>query len=311
MFGHKELLSLLQEQYTHKQISEQDIDLIENAFSTENVKSLLLNILSNSELLEQVASRSYLHALGFYKIVLADTKKDISSSLPKVQARLHIWHPDNQSVTITEALHEHSFNFVSKVLTGRLENQKFGVENLTDDETVLLSKLLKMIPLLSHEELSVFEQNFERILVNHLNDIGSMQKKEGLLSLECSNFTEDQLRSLSDLYGYYVSNRISGERKSYKHVLEKYIKLKALEVVKLQGGDTYFHHYTNPHRLSYDGSEINSTILVTTNVPENAKGGSFQRPTFEQTGSKDYDKVAFNAETLKKTLQEYLVYLER
>lgn len=311
MFKHRQLLDLLQV-YSDKQISENDIPLISKSFDKENVKHLISDIINDEGLLEKIANRSYLHALGFYKIVLADTQKDIDKNLQKVQARLHIWHPENQSLTITESLHEHSFNFVSKVLTGKLENQRFVVEDLNELDKSLLDKLLENIQYLSDDELSQAETNFEKILVNKLNSIGSMQEKEGFNESFLTgmlHFKKHEIEELSDFYGYYLSNRVSGERKAYKHVLDKYIKLKVQDILKLNGGDTYFHHYTNPHRLSYDGSEMNSTILITTNVPENAKGGSFQRPTFEQSGSKSYDKIAFDKDKLKRTLKDFLNHL--
>ena len=56
---------------------------------------------------------------------------------------------------------------------------------------------------------------------------------------------------------------------------------------------------------------INSTILITTNVPENAKGGSFQRPTYETNGAKNYDKISFDIDSFKQTLEYYIEYLKK
>lgn len=312
MFRHEQLVKFLGSEYSDRQIAGNDIKTISKIFDNQNVKSLISDIINNEDILEKVANRSYLHALGFYKIVLVDTQKDLDKDMPKVQARLHIWHPENQSLTITESLYEHSFNFVSKILTGKLENQRFSIEPLIEKEELLLNRLLENIKFLSDEELLKVETNFEKILISKLNELGSIQEKESIDYDFLENILylkKDELVCVSDFYGYYLSDRVSGERKSYKHVLDRYLKLKVQDVLKLQSGDTYFHHYTNPHRLSYDGSEINSTILVTTNVPENAKGGSFQRPSYEKSGAKNYDKIAFDKYKLKGTLENFLMHL--
>ena len=112
MINYNILKTFLTEHFSDKRINESYIGIIGNMFCNEYIIKLLNEIISEPELLQKIANRSYKHALGFDKIVLLDLQKDIDKSFPKVQVRLHIWHPQNDSVAITEALHEHSFDFV-------------------------------------------------------------------------------------------------------------------------------------------------------------------------------------------------------
>lgn len=315
MINYNILKTFLTEHFSDKRINESYIGIIGNMFSNEYIIKLLNEIISEPELLQKIANRSYKHALGFDKIVLLDLQKDIDKSFPKVQVRLHIWQPQNDSVAITEALHEHSFDFVSKVITGKLENQSFIPNKLNQIEQQLLDKVLTIIPTLNSETLQKIEFNLESILVSQLQKYDSMQIIDNDIDWELLkdtfNLNIHELELLSDINGYYLSNRIAGEKKAYKHILDKYISLKIHKVQQINAGETYFHHYSFPHRLNYDNQTINSTILITTNVPENAKGGSFQRPTYETNGAKNYNKISFDIDSFKQTLEYYIEYLKK
>lgn len=315
MINYNILKTFLTEHFSDKRINESYIDIIGNMFSNEYIIKLLNEIISEPELLQKIANRSYKHALGFDKIVLLDLQKDIDKSFPKVQVRLHIWQPQNDSVAITEALHEHSFDFVSKVITGKLENQSFAPKELNGIEQQLLNNVLNIIPTLSSENLQKIELSLESILVSQLQKYHSMQVMDHNVEWELLkntfNLNVQEFELLSNINGYYLSNRIAGEKKAYQHILDKYISLNIHKVEQINEGETYFHHYSFPHRLNYDNKKINSTILITTNVPENAKGGSFQRPTFETIGAKDYNKISFDIDNFKNTLEHYINYLTK
>lgn len=88
---------------------------------------------------------------------------------------------------------------------------------------------------------------------------------------DLTGLSYNEILLLCSIEGHYVSNRISGERQAYKHVLKDYVSLTPFCSMLLDEGDSYFHPYQLPHRLYYDNKILNSTILVTTEVPSNQK----------------------------------------
>lgn len=314
---YKNLESLINYQFKNKKIENHDINLLKNHFTKNNIITLLNDILNQPDLIHKIANRSYLHTLGFYKLVLLDSNKDLSSFKYKTQVRLHLWKPENDSVPVVESLHEHSFNFVSTVLTGKLENQSFSKTELSFEEKKVLDHLLNILPLLTDSEKSFLEEQIEILLTLKLKELHSQQFEKqfskNILDIEqfkkITKFTDEEIDILINIQGFYKSNRIPGDKKDYKHILEKYISLKPYKVEKLHKGDFYFHPYTLPHRLFYDNQEYNSTILVTSHIPENPDGGSFQRATYHETEEKDYSKKAISEKELIYLLEEYIQHL--
>lgn len=313
------LLDIIANKYSTATVQESDINFIQSILHKDQVISLLEDILSNSTLLQTISSRSYTHALGFDKLVLMDLSKDLPTKFHKAQLRLHIWNPEKTgALPIVEALHEHSFDFISTVLSGHLENQQFNFSKLTEEQTVLLEKLKTLISNITLEECHFLNEQLEIIEATKLAQLGSQQLYcMGLLDkydLEkvktITGLNEQDISDLTALEGHYVSNRITGERKSYKHILKEYVSITPHKVLLLDKGDYYFHPYQLPHRLYYDNTILNSTILMTTPVKDNPEGGSLQRPTYVQKEEQAYDKIAFSEDSLKSTLTEYLNYLK-
>lgn len=255
MTEYKRQLEEINKRYSEKSIKESDMEYFKENFNKEKVIKLLENIIEDEYLLRKVADRSYSHALGFDKIVLIDLSKDIKDCDTKTQLRLHFWDANNDAVPMVESMHEHSFNFISTVLSGYLENQ-------------------------------VFEYN-------------ELSKKE------------EELYLLTSIQGYYVSNRVRGEKKAYKHVFDKNIILNACKVKHINEGEYYYHDYKNPHRLYFDNKILNSTILITTPEPKNPQGGSLQRPTYYQKDEINYTKKSINVLELKNKFEGYINYLKK
>jgi hypothetical protein len=315
---YSELLQTVASRYKDNSIKKDDIPFIQTILNKDSVIALLEDIIKNPELLQKISERSYTHALGFDKIVLVDLSKDLEQKYQKTQVRLHIWNPlKTNALPIVESLHEHSFDFISTILSGHLENQQFSLSEMTPEMQVLLDKLLNVIPNLSSEDLKFVNDQIEILEAIGLLSFGSEQlvkmkmhqnydlyKLRGLLHM-----TSEEVFALNRIEGHYVSNRVPGEKKAYKHVLKDYVLLKGHNVLKLNKGDYYFHPYQLPHRLYYDNTILNSTILVTTPVPNNPEGGSLQRPTYVQSGEQSYDKISFSIDSFKETLVNYLDYL--
>lgn len=313
------LHALINQKFKKDKVAAGDIELLRPQFTKQNVITLLNDIINQPELIKKIANRSYLHTLGFYKLVLLDSSKDAQDFTHKTQVRLHLWKPDNDSVPVVESLHEHSFDFVSTVLTGKLENQSFIREDMSEDEKQVLDHLLNIIEVLNNEEKAFLESQIEILLTQNLEILGSEQFKKQKLEehiniakfKEITKFNDSEVKNLVNLQGFFKSNRIAGEKKDYKHILEKYISLKPHKVETINKGDFYFHPYQLPHRLFYDNKEYNSTILVTSHIPENPEGGSFQRPTHNEEGEQDYSKKPISEKELIFLLEEYIDQLSK
>jgi len=316
--SYDEIQTILAENFGDRSITAGDVLLVGAIFEKSDVIRLINDVLNNPELLQKVANRSYTHALGFDKIVLMDLRKDVPNITQKTQLRLHIWNPENTgALPIVEALHEHSFDFVSTVLTGHLENQQFLLSPLSKREEAILENLQILISKLNPEDLKFLNDQMEIIEALKLSSVGSRQfgdlNMQSDLDLnriyDLTGLSYNEILLLCSIEGHYVSNRISGERQAYKHVLKDYVSLTPFCSMLLDEGDSYFHPYQLPHRLYYDNKILNSTILVTTEVPSNPEGGSLQRPTYVQKEEQSYDKIVLNSESLAKILTDYLDYL--
>lgn len=328
-YSYQALLSELS-QFSHSSVTSEHLSLISGYLHVATLKKLIADLLKDDILLEKIANRSYTHALGFDKIVLMDLSKDIHSYNHhvnkdgdnikpwKTQLRLHIWNPQKTGgLPIVESLHEHSFDFISTIITGHLENQQFDFNQLTSDQHDLLNRFKAALASLDSHHRQWINEQVEIIEAIKLKTLGSeqMQKLDMLKDLnlvrvaQMTNLSHEDIWNLTALEGHYVSDRVTGEKKSYKHILQDYVSITPHAVMQLDKGDYYYHPYTLPHRLYYDNKILNSTLLLTTPVINNPDGGSLQRPSYVEHSEQHYDKISFSVESFRRTLEEYLDYL--
>jgi hypothetical protein len=314
---YKILLDFVKNKYSNNPIKESDIQEIKLVLNKNNVISLLKDMLKDNDLLNKVCKRTYTHALGFDKIVLIDLSKDLVDFDKKVQVRLHIWDVQNSSVPMVESLHEHSFDFISTVLTGKLENQQFEMSDLSRSETVVLNKLLESLDTLENEEKMFLNEQVEILEAirlesynsEQLDSLNMMESFDEHKIYELTGLSKIELLDVPSLEGHFVSNRVAGEKKAYKHVFDKHASLTPKRVLKINEGDYYYHPYELPHRLFYDNKILNSTILITTPVESNPQGGSLQRPTYLEENEKDYDKINLSFDDFKLKIENYIDFL--
>lgn len=74
------------------------------------IREIIKEILSDSFLLNEVASLSYTHYNGFDKIVIYQTKS--------TKLRIHIWENTTYRDLIDENIHNHRWDFITSLLTG-------------------------------------------------------------------------------------------------------------------------------------------------------------------------------------------------
>ncbi|MDA1656354.1 MULTISPECIES: hypothetical protein [Bacillus] len=101
--------------------------LLEPVCTNEQLIILLKSLLNDQEKLAEIASKSYTHANGFDKIVLIENYE------VGYRLRLHIWRPDHV-LFHAEHVHNHPWDFSSKVLTGALTFKTYKLNELFGEE---------------------------------------------------------------------------------------------------------------------------------------------------------------------------------
>ncbi len=283
--------------------------------SRPSVRKVIDSIVGDEKALADIAGRSYTHTLGFRKIVLLDPgvlQADGSRGYG-YQLRLHIWQPGaDNSVPLIESMHEHSFDFVSHMLLGGMENQCYRFVALTVDEKGVFEKLEKHLATLTASQRADANRYIEAMEAIRLSGLGSEQaSREGsskvldrrkLLNLLA--VSEDDLDLVVAIQGRFQAVSTGIAEGSYSHRLTEMVQLKPHAVLRLQEGDTYFHSHPFAHRLYMRANQPNATMLVTTPVP-NALGGSFQRPTWVPDEDVRYERRMYTPDQLRTMLVEF------
>lgn len=121
---------LLRDAISHSQPVEQadqaSLELMSSLSEPVCLAELLHSIHASPQRTVECAARSYLHPLGFRKLVL------ISES-PLFQLRIHAWQPSD--VPSVDHVHNHRFGFVSSVICGGYDMLLFQAD---DDGTPML-----------------------------------------------------------------------------------------------------------------------------------------------------------------------------
>ena len=107
----------------HNEASQALADWMAHSFCPQTIFAIINQVLSNSELLAQIAARSYHHGNGFLKVVLA--------AQDGWKLRLHVWFANTPC---EENIHDHRWGFASTVLCGQLLSETF-VDDIDGDIT--------------------------------------------------------------------------------------------------------------------------------------------------------------------------------
>ncbi len=277
---------------------------------------LIESVLANEVALAAIASRSYTHTLGFRKLVLLDPGLVLPDG--KIgygyQLRLHIWEPGSDNgVPLVEAMHEHSFDFTSSMLTGTMENQCYTIVALSADEQLLVARLLVRLGQMQPADKIAANSHLEALESIRLAAFGSAQAAHEQLLLgdhrsklrELLAVSDDQLDLITSLQGRYQSVASNVSTGGYVHRLTQMVKLQPHRVLKLEAGDTYHHTHPFAHRLYIRANQKNSTMIVTTPVSQDAMGGSFQRPTWVPGQDIEYARKMYTPDELRRALTDY------
>lgn len=278
--------------------------------SAATVQSIIAEVLADEALLALVANRSYTHSLGFRKITLLDCGFTL---------RLHIWNPElsTGAVPLVESKHEHSFDFVSRILYGGMETQCYRKETITSLQMVYLRALLKRLEKLSEEERKEASCLIAALETTSLTALGSkqaaaegvscdLQRRGKLLKVSAKKLAT--IVNLQGVYQYDMQKSVFGGE--YFHRLVEYVHLTPLMVVKLEAGDLYFHGHEYAHRLYMPAVQPNATLVLTSQVSDKAIGASFQHPTYYSGEDVGYARRMYTMEEMRETLKAFKARLE-
>ena len=307
-----------------RRVTEQNSVTLKKLLNRDSAIKIVQDILSTPELVQAIARRSYRHTLGFDKLVLLDpgvTLTDGSRGFG-FHLRLHIWWPgSNSGVPVVEGMHEHTFDFVSTVLAGAIENQRFLARPLTPQETAVLAKLDKKLAALLRDEVSAINDRLEALMAGELEKLGSSlpQAWGGMAQLEKKGdrkglaaqlgMTDEEMDAVLYLHGRFINVTGGLNKGGYIHQLQETVRLEPLRVDKIAAGETYFHPHQHIHRL-FNQDTLQSTILVTTPVSQEAQGGSLQRPSYvaptQENADVTYTRRMYTPEELADILTRFL-----
>lgn len=285
--------------------------------SRTSVMQMIDFVLADKAALEVIAARSYTHALGFGKITLIEPSLDLPDGKKGLgyQLRLHIWKPGlTNGVALVESKHEHSFDFVSRVLTGEMENQCYTIAPLSAEELAILERLLARVAAAGPDDRAEASRQIEILEAVKWAAFGSQQAdKEGLTAkldrqrllslLALSDEELDIVVRFQGRYQYDTATSVFGGE--YVHRLVEVLKLTPYRMLKLRAGDLYHHPHMFAHRLYIEAGKANSTIIVTTPSSQEAKGGSFQHPTWFAGENVNYAREMYKPEELAAILTAY------
>lgn len=94
-------------------------EILKFEITQSNISDYLLSVANNTEMHEALHRRSYVHQLGFEKYELFKFGYNQDCAV-----RMHIWHGSASSTK--EDIHDHCFDFCSKILTGELKQEYYN-----------------------------------------------------------------------------------------------------------------------------------------------------------------------------------------
>lgn len=283
---------------------------------SQSLTNILKSLLNDKERLETVAKNSYIHVMGFVKIVLVNGPKERN-----YKVRLHLWWPDgdiDEQKLILEDKHLHKWSFASKMFSGSFEDQLYIVNDVRRDEALKYMDFIEDVEKLNLEDQKKVFDSINVIEAAMLEETKFQDKKfrcsidkdkvytkkeiMAKFDLNESDFLDiirvhENYITLPNLTGSYGLSRIGLKHLSFPVVYE------------INEGYSYFHHHSIGHRLVSDPDDIVSTFIITAPPINDIKPSILMR---SQDGE-DITKVApiLTKELLVKNIKRYIAYLEK
>lgn len=299
------------------QLTEKNFNEIANFLTKENLVIILNEVVQSPSLLQYIAQNSYKHVLGFTKIVLME---DLGGQ--NWELRLHLWPPKLKSDSITaEAKHVHLFDFVSRIISGKLEDHRYNVDLLSKEEQLILHKFSKAMQLLSTniQEKVIHQLDYFEL---YQSNFSSSLKRSSLKNLSLEHQNQNTVKKyLKNTLNMSIEEiiKVSQLMKKYSNFLdEKGIehyrlvsenKLQNIRVDTHTTGSIYFSPVQEAHRLFVDNQNYTSTFVFVGPFHKNLDSGGFKRYYNGEQKKLAQQRNFLSPTELYTLLNEYLNFL--
>tara|TARA_R110002110_G_scaffold33533_1_gene114835 strand:- start:155401 stop:156597 length:1197 start_codon:yes stop_codon:yes gene_type:complete len=257
--------------FEKKNIAPADINNeIMQKITPHSLIQILKSALQDNDLLEAMAKRSYIHVMGFTKIVLLVGPKD-----KNYKVRLHLWWPNKEGTAqklILEDKHVHKWDFASKMFSGGFEDQLYVTSDVREGEKLSYIRLTEKLSKLPKEEQDKIYNSLSAI-ENAMYGKSKFQKKKFRCSIDKKNiYTKNEIIEKLDLSekdfidilsvheSYVTMPNISGEY-GLKKVGLKHLSFPV--IYDIDDGYGYFHRHNLSHRLMSDPDDMVATLVIT------------------------------------------------
>lgn len=254
----------------HENLGQAYQDQLLSKITPQSLINILKSILKDDEELENIAKRSYIHVMGFTKMVFL-----VGDQNKEYKLRLHLWWPDQISGAtqlILEDKHVHKWDFASKMFSGSFEDQLYLISDVRPPEAYIYQKFSEAVEKLDEadqkkvfDSLNVIEMSmygntkFQNAKFRCSIDKANIYNKKQLQ--DKFNLNENDFITILSVHESYVTKpNITGE-----YGLAK-IGLKHLSfpiIYDIKEGLSYFHHHDLGHRLISDPDEMVATLVIT------------------------------------------------
>jgi hypothetical protein len=214
----------------------------------------LKEILENSQLLKEVAARSYRNPNGFHRLGLFKTKTG-------AEIRFHVWE-DSVSATI-ENIHQHNWDMVSTMLVGSFENHTYKFnEQISDSDKKTIQSYEAKLNQMSASRTEIVQAmewlELQKFGTDAELDQARMQRARpeeidaslGMLA-ERLDINRDGITRLLNLrIGYRLPPR--NAEGDYLPQDPRYTGIERNGVKTISAGESYFHDQKAPHKIVAD-----------------------------------------------------------
>ncbi len=312
--GVEETLIQFFEHHENK-ITEENYRELRPVLSPETVLALIDEVVASPLALERIARNSYVHSLGFVKIVFLYSERVPGG----FELRLHIWWPQEHAEAAApapEGKHEHGWDFVSTVLAGLIENQRYRLRALLPEELAIFKHFEKRMMDFSPSQVAQLLERLDQLETLRLAHTSSrlptrsggvelIQAQvdiEGLQAL--TRLSASELETMTNIYIKYSNQREEGS------TLERYAPsgkwfVAPVDVQLIPQGETYFHPQELGHRLFIPPEDFLSTLLVTGPAYPDKSSGELVHTTVGKEENSLRERTYYTPDTLRDELLRY------
>lgn len=290
------------------------LDLIDT-FEPLKLASLLKRIIEDDGVLAEIASRSYLHPNGFYRIGLFKTSQG-------GEVRFHLWNANPDLTNAPENIHFHPWDMISYPLSRSFENHSYKIIKI-DNPSIIesIENLRKRIIALPADERAMviecmgrleaidYGTTAEEVEQTHLTSHSwNIQRLADYITTKLDCNAQELALLVRTRQGFFMPPR-DPQTGLYTPEESGWFLIEHQSVELVEAHAPYYHPYEIPHKVVVpkDNAGITATVVFTTPI---AVPNTF---FFERVGQPERptrDARPLSAEQVKKLIIQYLEQAE-